>query len=143
MSKAVPRRLVAKFYRTSDGTEPVDDFIQNRKPAVQLAIDRQIERMNLLDEAHPHLAFPHSSQIEGELRELRCHYGRMLYRVLYRRSMHFIVLLHIFEKHQGPVPEEDKQIARERWADIRARMDAQTRRRPSPIGRNGPPKRQP
>jgi hypothetical protein len=38
----------------------------------QFAIDAKIELINQLDEEHPHLAFPHSSQIEGELRELRC-----------------------------------------------------------------------
>ena len=85
------RRLVAKFYRALDGTEPVNEFINQQRPAAQLAIDRQIERINALDEAHPHLAFPHSSQIEGELRELRCHYGRALYRILYRRSGHFVI----------------------------------------------------
>ncbi len=30
----------------------------------------------------PPLPFPWSSQLEGELRELRCHYGSELYRVL-------------------------------------------------------------
>lgn len=118
----------------------MNDYIDQQKPAVQLAIDRQIERVNLLDEEHPHLAFPHSSQIEGELRELRCHYGRTLYRILYRRSVQLVILLHIFEKHDGPVPEEDKQIARDRWADFRKRMDATPRRRPSPIGKKAPPK---
>jgi hypothetical protein len=34
----------------------------------------------------PPLAFPATSQVDGELRELRCHYGPVLYRVLYRRS---------------------------------------------------------
>jgi hypothetical protein len=32
------------------------------------------------------LPFPWSSQLEGELRELRCHYGSEHDRVLYRRS---------------------------------------------------------
>jgi phage-related protein len=135
------RRLVAKFYRASDGTEPVNEFIDEQKPAVQLAIDRQVDRINLLDEEHPHLAFPHSSQIEGELRELRCHYGAALYRILYRRSEQFVVLLHIFEKRTKAIPEADKQIARERWADFRKRMDAQPRWRPSPVGKKAPPKK--
>lgn len=137
------RRLAAKFYRMQDGTEPVNEFIEGQKPAAQLAIDRQIDRINLLDEGHPHLAFPHSSQIEGELRELRCHYGSALYRILYRRSKQFVMLLHVFEKHDGPVPEADKQIARERWNDFRNRMDAKPRRRPGPIGKKAPPKRRP
>ena len=140
---ASPRRLIAKFYRLPDGTEPVNDFINREKPPVQLAIDRQIDRINSLDEEHPHLAFPHSSQIEGDLRELRCHYGRRLFRILYRRSVQFVVLLHVFEKHDGPVPEADKEIARQRWADFRTRMDAKPRRSPSPVGRKAPRKNRP
>lgn len=44
----------------------------------------------------PPLPFPWSSQLEGELRELRCHYGPELYRVIYRRSRNLFVLLHMF-----------------------------------------------
>jgi phage-related protein len=141
VAKASGRRLIAKFYRSRDGSEPVNEFIEKQKPEAQLAIDRQIDRVNVLDEQHPHLAFPHSSQIEGELRELRCHYGRTLYRILYRRSMQFVVLLHIIDKREKVVPEADKQIARGRWLDFRRRMDARPRKRPSPVGKKAPKKR--
>jgi phage-related protein len=97
--------------------------------------------MNFLDETNPHLAFPYSSQIEGELRELRAHYGNTLFRILYRRSEQFVVLLHIFEKHDGPVPEPDKQLARQRWIDFRKRMEAKPRKQPGPIGKKAPPKK--
>jgi phage-related protein len=75
----------------------------------------QIDRLNMLSASNPHLPFPHSSQIEGELRELRCHYGRELYRILYRRSRNLFVLLHIFRKDTGQIPESEKRIARMRW----------------------------
>jgi hypothetical protein len=72
-------RLQAVFYRSFDGSEPVDDFIEALgDPDRQAAIDFQIDRLNLLTPRNPHLPFPHSSQVEGELRELRCHYGREL-----------------------------------------------------------------
>ena len=124
-----------------DGSEPVAEFINGQTPDVALAIDRQIDRINALDEEHPHLAFPHSSQIEGELRELRCHYGRSLYRILYRRGRQFVVLLHAFAKHGTEVPEAEKQIARRRWDDFRRRMDSIPRRTPGPVGKKAPPKR--
>ena len=142
-AQSTPRSLIAKFYRKPDGTQPVDEYIEQQQPAVQLALDRQIERMNLLDESNPYLAFPHSSQIEGDLRELRCHYGRKLYRILYRRSEQFVVLLHGFDKHSDQVPEEDKQIARERWADFKRRLIATPRKSPSPIGKKAPRRRRP
>lgn len=138
-----PHRLMAKFYRGPDGIEPLNEFIQQQKSVIQLAIDRQIDRINLLDEAHPHLAFPHSSQIEGELRELRCHYGSTLYRILYCRSRRFIVLLHAFEKRDGLISDADKKIALTRWTDFCLRMDADLRKRPSPVGKKAPPKARP
>jgi phage-related protein len=133
------RRLIAKFYRAPDGTEPVNDFIKRQSPSVRLAIYRQIDRINSLDEEHPHLAFPHSSQIDGELRELRCHYGRTLYRIFYRRSLQFVILLHVFEKHVGPVPSGEKQTALARWKDFRKRMDAKPRTGSGPVGKKAEP----
>jgi len=95
-------------------------------------LDQQIERLNLLGRHHPHLPFPHSSQIEGELRELRCHFGSELYRVLYRRSANLIVLLHMSRKDTGQVPKGEIERARARWADFRARMNAPRRRLHAP-----------
>jgi len=66
----------------------------------QVVLDNQIDRLNTLTPSRPSLPFPHSSQVKGEL---RCHYGRESYRVLYRRSRNLIVLLHIFRKDTGKV----------------------------------------
>jgi phage-related protein len=122
----------------ADGSQPVDAFIEAMPVKSQVALDNQIGRLNLLTPRRPHLPFPHSSQIEGELRELRCHHGRVLYRILYRRSMNLIVLLHIFRKDTGNVPETEIEVARERWEDFRARMNASPRVRPRPAGRDAP-----
>lgn len=129
---------MAKFFRDRAGAEPVDQFIEALPPAHQFALDRQIARLNALDEAAPHLAHPYSSQIEGELRELRCHYGRVHYRILYRRSEQFFLLLHIFRKDTAAVPQADKDVARKRWADFKERMDAAPRASPTPVGKRAP-----
>lgn len=128
----------AVYYRAPDGSEPVNDFIDQLEVKRQVAIDNQIERLNMLDPSHPHLPFPHSSQIEGELRELRCHYGRDLYRILYRRSRNLIVLLHIFRKNRGDVPRAEVDIAQQRCEDFKARMRARRRRPPRAAGRDAP-----
>jgi len=86
----------------------------------------------------PHLPFPHSSQIDGELRELRRHYGRRLYRVLYRRSQRLLILLHIFPKRSAKVPEREIKVAGDRWDDFKARMDAERRVPPRAAGRDAP-----
>jgi hypothetical protein len=66
-------RAFCVYYRASDGSEPVDEFIEAlRDPDRQAALD-QIERLNMLRPNDPPLPFPWSSQLEGELRELRCH----------------------------------------------------------------------
>lgn len=124
----------AVYYRDAEGAEPVNDFIDSLHPDRQVVLDNQIDRLNMLSDEMPHLPFPHSSQIEGELRELRAHYGRDLYRLLYRRSGRLIVLLHIFEKRTGAVPDAEIAVAKERWEDFRQRMDAEPRRLPAPLG---------
>ena len=66
----------------------------------------------------------------GQLRELRCHYGRSLYRVLYRRSGNFVILLHALSKTTAKIPASDIEIANGRFADFKQRMEALPRKRP-------------
>lgn len=128
----------AVFYRDPGGIEPVREFIHALDDDEQAALDNQIDRLNLLSDELPHLPFPHSSQVEGELRELRCHFGRNLYRILYRRSERLIVLLHVFAKRSTKIPERDIQIARDRWEDFTARMNVDPRIPPRAAGRDAP-----
>ena len=53
------RRLTAIFYRDEDGTEPVRQFIASLPATEQGVLDDQIDRLNDLDDAHPHLPFPY------------------------------------------------------------------------------------
>ncbi|MFW6034208.1 MAG: type II toxin-antitoxin system RelE/ParE family toxin [bacterium] len=128
----------AVYYRDADGREPVREFIASLDDATQAAIDNQIDRLNMLNDRVPHLPFPHSSQVEGDLRELRCHYGRDLYRILYRRSNRLLVLLHAFAKRSAKLPSAEIDVAKERWEDFRKRMDAQPRVPPRAAGRDAP-----
>ena len=127
------------YYRAADGSEPVDNFIEALgDPGKQAVLDSQIERLNMLRTSDPPLPFPWSSQLDGELRELRCHYGSELYRVIYRRSRNLFLLLHMFRKDTGKVPEGEMRIARERWDDFKARMEATRRRPPRAAGHDAP-----
>ncbi len=131
----------AVFYRDPKGHEPVDAFIDDLTPVrAQIAVDEAIDLLNGLKPTAPPLAFPHSSQLEGDLRELRCHYGRRLFRIFYQRSGNLFVLLHAIEKHTGPVPERDKATARDRFRDFKARMNAPHRAPPRAAGHDAPPK---
>lgn len=130
--------LRAVYYREPNGSEPVDTFIEKLAAKRQVVLDNQIDRLNMLTADRPHLPFPHSSQVEGELRELRCHFGSELYRVLYRRSRNLIVLLHMFRKDTGKIPVSEIDIAKARWEDFKARMDAERRRPPRAAGHDAP-----
>lgn len=132
------RRFQAVYYRAPDGSEPVREYIGALDERRQAVLRNQMDRLNLLRDAVPHLPFPHSSQVEGELRELRCHVGSDLYRLLYRRSERLLVLLHIFRKKTKKIPDAEKRVARRRWDNFKERMEAQPRRPPRAAGRDAP-----
>jgi phage-related protein len=104
-------RTQAVFYRDRRGQEPVDDFLEELlklQPLAVAKIDDAIEEyLNGRDPRDPPPEFPATSQIDGELRELRVRFARTRYRVLYQRSRNLIVLLHAFEKNTGAVSARD------------------------------------
>ncbi|MCZ7537871.1 MAG: type II toxin-antitoxin system RelE/ParE family toxin [Acidimicrobiia bacterium] len=128
----------AVYYREANGSEPVRAYLDDLDDGIGAVLAQQIDRLNLLSDEVPHLPFPHSSQVDGELRELRCHYGRQLYRVLYRRSDRLLVLLHIFAKRTAKIPAAEMNLAHERWLNFKDRMDAQPRRPPRAAGHDAP-----
>lgn len=143
------------YYRTEDGSEPVKEFLdqtfplsprnakasdaQIRKFAKRRAeVDLQIGRLNGLPDDFPPLAFPITSQIEDELRELRIQSGGQRYRILYQRSGNLFILLHAIHKTTGAVPEADIKLAQKRFEDFKRRMNVAPRRRPRAAGSDGP-----
>ena len=98
-------RSQAVYYRDSRGAEPVDEFIEALAPKRAAKIDEFVEEYlnGQLPEAPPR-AFPITSQIEGELRELRVRFANTRYRILYQRSENLVVLLHALEKDIGASP---------------------------------------
>lgn len=128
----------AVYYRALDGSEPVLDLIESLDKRRRASLRNQIARLNLLSEQVPHLPFPHSSQVEGELRELRCHFGAEHYRVLCRRSESLIVLLHAFRKTTRKLPASEVAIARMRWLDFQGRMNPRPSRPPRAAGHDAP-----
>jgi phage-related protein len=121
----------------------VDDFLEgllSSRPLAVAKIDDAIEEhLNGRRPSDPPPEFPVTSQIAGELRELRVRFAKTRYRVLYQRSGNLMVLLHAFEKNTGSVPGSDRKKAEVRMDDFRARMDARPRRPPRAAGRDAPP----
>jgi phage-related protein len=134
-----PSRTQAIFFRDERGTEPVHRFIDGLPAKRAAKIDDFIEQhLNGKDPNAPPPEFPVTSQIEGELRELRVRFANTRYRILYRRSKNLIVLLHALEKDTGAVPQPDIQLAKRRMVEFRRRMDAGRRVPPRAAGRDAP-----
>ena len=121
----------AVYYRDPQGREPVNDWLEalmTTKPAAVAKIDQFVdEHLNSCHAGAAPPEFPMASQIEGGLRELRIRFANTRYRLLYQRSGNLVVLLHALEKKTVGIAAADKRIAQQRFADFRARMDAEPR----------------
>jgi phage-related protein len=127
------------FYRDERGRQPVKEFLWIQIPEkARLLIEEQIDEMNGRPDNAPPLPFPQTSQVDAGLRELRCHSGRSLFRILYRRSGNLFVLLHIFRKDSRMVPRRDIEIAQRRWRHYKQQIDDPNRRGPRPAGQDAP-----
>jgi phage-related protein len=134
-------RTQAVYYRDKRGGQPVNDFIERLSAKRAAKIDDFIEEhLNGKRPDAPPPDFPITSQIEGELRELRVRFGNTRYRVLYQRSDNLIVLLHAIEKDTGTVPTAAIEVAKKRMADFKRRMDARGRVPPRAAGKDAPPR---
>jgi phage-related protein len=116
----------------------LDYLLANLAPGPWRIVKSQIREMNGLPDVSPPLPFPRTSQIEDGLRELRCHSGSDLYRILYRRSGNLFLLLHVIRKDRRTIARRDIELAHRRWRDYKNRMDAPSRRGPRPVGKDAP-----
>jgi phage-related protein len=133
----VPTQAV--FYRDEQGRQPAAEFLRlELTPTARGHVEEQIRVLSGLADGAPPPGFPQTSQIASPLRELRCHSGNSLYRILYRRSGNLMVLLHTIRKDGRAVPRRDIELAQRRWRDFKSRMDAPRRRGPRPAGKDAP-----
>ena len=105
----------AVYYRERAGREPVDEFIEALPAKKAAKIDFYVEQyLNGQPVAAPPVGYPITSQVRGELRELRVRFANTYFRVLYQRSENLHVLLHVFEKDTRQLPEADTRSSSER-----------------------------
>jgi phage-related protein len=135
-------RTQATYYRDEQYVQPVEQFIDALAPRHSAKVEAQLdEHLNGRPAEAPPPEFPITSQIEGELRELRIRFGGTRYRILYQRTGNLMVLLHGFEKNTGSVPPSEVAIAKRRMRDLRERMNAHPRKPPRAIGGDAPSRR--
>jgi phage-related protein len=123
------------YYRDSEGREPARDYVRSLPGPTQAAVVNYLGRLATFG---PALPFPSSSQVEGELRELRPDMGNLHYRLLYRRTGNVFVILHAFLKPGSRIALGEIAVAQERWDDLVTRMNADPRQPPRAIGHDAP-----
>lgn len=129
----------AVFYRDEKGRQPVKDFLWTEiSERARLLVEDQIDELNGRADHVPPPPFPQTSHIADGFRELRCHAGSTLYRILYRRSQNLFVLLHVIRKDSRAVPRRDIELAQRRWLDFKEKMDNPDRHGPRPAGQDAP-----
>jgi len=104
-----------EFYRNATGEEPVKTFLDSLDRKARAKV---FQTVGILSEFGPIVPFPYSSHVQGEIRELRAHYGKTLYRILYfHDSQGTFILLHAFEKSTAQIPVREIKIAQARIHD--------------------------
>jgi phage-related protein len=137
-------RTQATYYRDEQHAQPVEQFIDALPFRHSAKVEAQLdEHLNGRPAEAPPPEFPITSQIEGELRELRIRFGGTRYRILYQRSGNLMILLHAFEKNTASVPPSEVAIAKRRMSDLSKRMNAHPRKPPRAIGGDAPSRRRP
>ncbi len=82
---------------------------------------------------------PHSKQVRGKLRRLKCDCGGLSYRILYHEAESgFVVLLHVFVKKTAKIPQSEIGLALRRWNDFERRMDVPERPHRRAAGKDAP-----
>lgn len=98
-----------EFHEDSDAGCPGRDFLDALDGPRRAKI---VALIALLADRGPTLPFPYSSQVRGKVRELRAHYGKEHYGVLYFAAPHRVfVLLRALRKTSSEIPEGDVRIA--------------------------------
>jgi phage-related protein len=135
-------RTQAVYYRDPKGQEPVNAFLNDlarTKPEEAAKIDHYVARhLNGKVPSAPPPNFPISSQVHGEMRELRVRFANTRYRLLYQRSEKLVVLLHLVEKNTKRLPGREIEVAQNRMKDFRARMGREPPDAPRAAGRDAP-----
>jgi len=105
------RKLAAVFYKTSNGREPVRDWLLELQPEDRKVIGRDIQ---VVQYEWP-LGRPLVDHLRGGIWEVRSGLSNRQARVLFAVPGEEIVLLHGFIKKTRSTPREDLALAERRW----------------------------
>lgn len=110
-----PKKIVAAFYRTPAGTEPVRDWLKALSPEERREIGQDIATVEY---GWP-VGMPVCRPLGHGLWEVRSNLsGNRTARVIFCISRSQMVLLHAFVKKTQSTPHEDLALARRRMKEI-------------------------
>lgn len=102
------------FYTPPQGGSPIDEFLDALGAKPRAKVERLMGQLRLHG---PDLARPYADALRGKIRELRIHYGRIHYRILYFFHGRTVVLTSGFQKKTPQVPEREIERAERRMFD--------------------------
>ena len=110
-----------EFYKTEDGKEPVEDFIDSLDDKMAAKL---VALMEVLEEMGTELRMPYSEHLEDGIFELRCKQGSNITRALYFFYIgKKIVVTNGFVKKTQKTPSKEIKTAKARRADWVSRHD--------------------
>ena len=116
-----PQRLViADFYQTKLGREPVRDWLKTLTPTERRAIGKDVRKVEY---GWP-LGMPTCAPIGDGLWEIRTHLENRIARIFFCFVREKMILLHGFIKKSRVAPTTDLTLARDRKTDLERRLNA-------------------
>lgn len=116
------KKKKAIYYETNIGKKPVEEFINSFDDKIKAKL---LARIGFLEERWHELRRPYIDIVEDDLWELRIQFAKNKMRVIYAYMFKdYIVLLHSFIKTTGPIPENDKLLAKKRMIDFQIQYNS-------------------
>lgn len=110
-----PQPLIAKFFRTERGIEPVRDWLRNISPDNRKAIGEDIRTVQI---GWP-LGIPLVRKLEADLWEIRSHVPDGIARIIFTMYGSTMILLHGFIKKSRKIPVSDLALAKARLQQVK------------------------
>lgn len=109
MEKIKPT-LSVEFYRSSNGSEPVRNWLQSLDKPIKIIIGEDVSKVQF---RWP-LGMPLVRNLGNGIHELRSNIPNGIFRILFMVINKTMILLHGFIKKTQKIPEQDLKIAKER-----------------------------